>query len=75
VAVFAFATIFGLGACMVSQVSQLANDLPRYHLEPFESSLKVLRYAMPHRSMTPRLFLAEVWPWAAAALSQAIAAL
>jgi predicted PurR-regulated permease PerM len=30
VAVFAFATIFGLGAFMVSQVSQLANDLPRY---------------------------------------------
>ena len=30
VAIFAFATIFGLGAFMVSQVSQLANDLPRY---------------------------------------------
>src|ERR1700760_2450337 len=30
VAVFAFAIIFGLGAFMVSQVSQLANDLPRY---------------------------------------------
>ena len=29
-AIFAFATIFGLGAFMVSQVSQLANDLPRY---------------------------------------------
>jgi hypothetical protein len=30
VAIFAFAIIFGLGAFMVSQVSQLANDLPRY---------------------------------------------
>ena len=30
VAIFAFATIFGLGAFMVSQVSQLANELPRY---------------------------------------------
>jgi predicted PurR-regulated permease PerM len=30
VAIFAFATIFGFGAFMVSQVSQLANDLPRY---------------------------------------------
>ena len=30
VGVFAFSTIFGLGAFMVSQVSQLANDLPRY---------------------------------------------
>jgi hypothetical protein len=29
VAIFAFTTIFGLGAFMVSQVSQLANDLPR----------------------------------------------
>ena len=32
VAIFAFAIIFGLGAFMVSQVSQLANDLPRYEL-------------------------------------------
>jgi predicted PurR-regulated permease PerM len=30
VAIFAFSIIFGLGAFMVSQVSQLANDLPRY---------------------------------------------
>ena len=30
VGIFAFSTIFGLGAFMVSQVSQLANDLPRY---------------------------------------------
>src|SRR3984885_4719412 len=30
VALFAFSIIFGLGAFMVSQVSQLANDLPRY---------------------------------------------
>jgi predicted PurR-regulated permease PerM len=30
VAIVAFATIFGLGAFMVSQVTQLANDLPRY---------------------------------------------
>ena len=30
VGLFAFSTIFGLGAFMVSQVSQLANDLPRY---------------------------------------------
>jgi predicted PurR-regulated permease PerM len=30
VAIFAFATIFGFGAFMVSQISQLANDLPRY---------------------------------------------
>jgi predicted PurR-regulated permease PerM len=30
VAIFAFAIIFGLGAFMVSQVSQLASDLPRY---------------------------------------------
>jgi predicted PurR-regulated permease PerM len=30
VAIFAFTIIFGLGALMVSQVSQLANDLPRY---------------------------------------------
>src|SRR4029078_5142576 len=30
VGIFAFAIIFGLGAFMVSQVSQLANDLPRY---------------------------------------------
>src|SRR6202044_3078802 len=29
-AIFAFSIIFGLGAFMVSQVSQLANDLPRY---------------------------------------------
>ena len=29
VAIFAFAIIFGLGAFMVSQVSQLANDLSR----------------------------------------------
>jgi predicted PurR-regulated permease PerM len=34
VAIFAFATIFGLGAFMVSQVSQLANDLPRYESIP-----------------------------------------
>jgi predicted PurR-regulated permease PerM len=32
VAIFAFAIIFSLGAFMVSQVSQLANDLPRYEL-------------------------------------------
>jgi predicted PurR-regulated permease PerM len=30
VAIVAFATIFGLGAFMVSQVTQLAKDLPRY---------------------------------------------
>lgn len=30
VALFAFATIFGLGAFMVSQVTQLASDLPGY---------------------------------------------
>jgi predicted PurR-regulated permease PerM len=30
VALFAFATIFGLGTFMVSQVAQLANDLPGY---------------------------------------------
>ena len=30
VGIFAFSTIFGLGDFMVSQVSQLANDLPRY---------------------------------------------
>src|SRR5580658_6082470 len=30
VAIFAFSIIFGLGAFMVSQVSQLTNDLPRY---------------------------------------------
>jgi predicted PurR-regulated permease PerM len=30
VAIVAFAIIFGLGAFMVSQVSQLANELPRY---------------------------------------------
>jgi predicted PurR-regulated permease PerM len=30
VAIFAFSIIFGLGAFMVSQVSQLASDLPRY---------------------------------------------
>ena len=33
VAIFAFAIIFGLGAFMVSQVSQLANDLPRYEFK------------------------------------------
>jgi len=31
VGIFAFSTIFGLGAFMVSHVSQLANDLPRHH--------------------------------------------
>jgi predicted PurR-regulated permease PerM len=30
VGLFAFSTIFGLGALMVSQVTQLAGDLPRY---------------------------------------------
>jgi predicted PurR-regulated permease PerM len=30
VAIIAFSIIFGLGAFMVSQVSQLASDLPRY---------------------------------------------
>ena len=34
VAIFAFATIFGLGAFMVSQVSQLANDLPALPIDP-----------------------------------------
>ena len=34
VAIFAFAIIFGLGAFMVSQVSQLASDLPRYESNP-----------------------------------------
>jgi hypothetical protein len=48
VVVFAFATIFGLGALMVSQVDQLAGDLPSYQ-STLREKIQSLRGAILRR--------------------------